>query len=186
MIQQFSPSGEARKPKSTNRKTPNKRSPKFRSLAMKFQLSPAPGCAGSYRKETWVPSPMILASNSGRAVTVKERDPITDRDVFGSLRRQPNRLRSTGFVGTGIGMPVPLLRSHGSVSDDSRMILYPNEVSGQGPSIRLTQERSGQREHSWVTVFPVSGSRKEECVSSSGISTKRLCLSRGWGIRSRG
>ena len=77
MIQQFSPSGEARKPKSTNRKTPNKRSPKFRSLAMKFQLSSATGCAGSYRKETMgsLPFPMILVSNPDRAVTVRERDP---------------------------------------------------------------------------------------------------------------
>ena len=41
---------------------------------LKFQLSAA-GCAGSYMKETSVPSPMILASNPDRAVTVRERDP---------------------------------------------------------------------------------------------------------------
>ena len=49
--------------------------------SLKFQVSPATGCAGSYRKETWIPSPMILVSNPSRAVTVKERDPIIDRGM---------------------------------------------------------------------------------------------------------
>ena len=56
---------------------------------------------------------------------MKERDPITDRDIFGSLRRSPNRLSSTGFVGSRHGNAGPLLRSHGSVYSDSRLILYP-------------------------------------------------------------
>ena len=53
MIQQFSPSGEARKPKTTNRKTPNKRSPKFRSLAMKFQVSGPPAVLAPFENETF-------------------------------------------------------------------------------------------------------------------------------------
>ncbi len=65
---------------------------------------------------------MIVANNPDRAVTVRERDPITDRDMLGSLRRPSNRPHATGFVGTGIGMPVLLLRSHGSVYGDSCMI----------------------------------------------------------------
>ena len=36
-----------------------------------------PALLAPFEKETWVPSPMILASNPDRAVTVRERDPTS-------------------------------------------------------------------------------------------------------------
>ena len=40
-----------------------------RKQQMKFQVSPAPGCAGSLEKETSVPSPIVLVSTTDRPVT---------------------------------------------------------------------------------------------------------------------
>ena len=54
----------------------------LRKSQMKFQVSPAPGCAGSYRKATWVSSPMILVCNPDRAMTVVDEingDSICDQ-----------------------------------------------------------------------------------------------------------
>ena len=92
-------------------------------LPVKFQVSGSPAGLPHSRKKLGFASTLMVISNPDRAVTVKERDPITDRD----LRRVPNKgvQRIACFewsIGTGIGMPVPLLHSHGSVSDDSCMI----------------------------------------------------------------
>ena len=65
----------------------------------------------------------------GRAVTVRERAPITDRACGESIRRGSSDHRLSGALFTGIGMPVPLLRSHGSVIWRFFMITSPFEVS---------------------------------------------------------
>ena len=52
-----------------------------------FQVSVPPAGLPHSRKKLGFASTLMVISNPDRAVTVKERDPITDRD----LRRVPNK-----------------------------------------------------------------------------------------------
>ena len=89
-------------------------------------------------------------------------------------------------VGVLDGQECPSYEDHGCVNWRLLNDLLVNEVSAQAPPLRLTHGPSAQTEQSWVTVFPVFGSRNEGCISLSGISTKRLWLSLGCGICSCG
>ena len=75
-----------------------------------------------FENKTSVTSAAIVATSNDRAVTAKKR---SQSPIGTCHKRGCNRPPSVWSVVSGIRMPGPLPRSHGSVIGDSWMISYP-------------------------------------------------------------